>query len=1328
MKTRWGVTLFLFSMLLGSEILSSSGEAHGAQQYKGLCARVKMEIIQEMTLERVGFLATLEITNNEGDASITDFSASITFENPELSEEGNPNDASGLFFVQPPELAGIDDVNGGGVIPPTKTAVVRWFIIPKIDAGGTEATGVRYSIGAQLAGSIYAKEIAPEVLQVIPDVVTVRPEPQLEITYFQPRDVDGDDPFTLDVVESPIPFIVGCLVKNGGYGTAHNVKIESQQPRIVENKEALILIAQLLGSRVDDDPTDETSLTVNLGNIEPGSCRKCAWDMITSLSGEFIEFNASFTHASELGGEETSIIKDLNAYFIAREVKNDQPGRDEILDFLADTDNDEEMLPDTLFESDCTTLPVNTLTDVSATGSGLSATVTASADMEGWVYMRMNDPAQAKLPIESVVRSDGKLLSPHNCWTNIRYEKNTNRKLTYLNIFDFVDLGSYQYEVTYSPIAQDNDPPETRIRFSGEMHESGGEYYILPETQIYFTVEDASPVGTYYKLDGEVDFHPALPFTISAGGEHTVEYYSRDSSGNEEAHKFAALAVSAGYPDIQSFTLAQEEIFYPGDSISVLPSILELSFEGLFTSSRLDAEIDIFRGVAGWVTLSGVPSSPTSSDEATIMVGGENVDYYRYRLGNGSWSTDIPVNVPIVLSGLSEGTINLYAEGRSRYGGYLPDEHAVHASWVVDTDAPATSVSGAPQTPCRTTGATLQVSGADLYRYTIDGGYYRPEEEASEPIVIAGLEEGDHVVSVIGKFSGGEWQSQDFPTTVSWTVDRLYGYDFSSLPQIFHVELADVGGDLITYEWDGRGEGGTPLPPGLYTVRLTVKDELGRSACGVRLVRIGDLMPDGSPIWDGSAAGQINVYAFGEWAVWQDQRNGNWDIYALNVTEDGGSPSPVVQGPLHQERPKTDGKFVVWEDRQPDGSWDIWGKEIEGVEPAFAITQTQDYDEQKPAVYWPWVVYQSRPRYDPDAPWQLMVHNLDTGVTEALDPSTEDQLDPAIYRGKIVWQDFRDPGYGEIYLKDLRSGSVRKVTDDPYSQYHPAIYENWIVWSDKRNTQSDLYGYNLFMETEVQLTDTAENETRPFVNGSWVVYEEDSQGVSAVNLRILHFSNRACLNLTNDQTLKEKPALASGKVVWQAAHNGSSKIMMGSLPNLQAVFKNMNAVALTEGMASRQSDAFTLLRLWNTQAGVQGIMRYSSLVPVPVVESADWENGQPSGVNFALEPGDFVWVRFADAKILHLGQGGGCTAIDLYSGTNVFSYWCFPDHYSAFSLIRELGEDNIQSVRMLDAGTGTWTVAAVENNSIIGEDFIIPRVAVLMLEMKIPVDAWTPGG
>ncbi len=108
--------------------------AGAQQQFDGLCAVVKMEILQELTLERIGFLATLEVTNNVGDEPITDFSAALTFRDPDAPD--GEQDASALFFVKPPELSGISGIDGTGVIPPTQKAVVEWFIIPKTAAGG----------------------------------------------------------------------------------------------------------------------------------------------------------------------------------------------------------------------------------------------------------------------------------------------------------------------------------------------------------------------------------------------------------------------------------------------------------------------------------------------------------------------------------------------------------------------------------------------------------------------------------------------------------------------------------------------------------------------------------------------------------------------------------------------------------------------------------------------------------------------------------------------------------------------------------------------------------------------------------------------------------------------------------------------------------------------------------------------------------------------------------------------------------------------------------------------------------------------------------------
>ena len=141
---------FRLLCLLSPLLLPSHGL--GQQQFQGVCANVKIVIQQQLTLERIGFDARLEVSNNGGTDPLTDFSAALTFENPLLSTNGTVNDASSLFFVQAPTFENVNSVNGDGVIQPTMTAVIHWFIIPKISAGGRTPDGIAYQVSCRLAG------------------------------------------------------------------------------------------------------------------------------------------------------------------------------------------------------------------------------------------------------------------------------------------------------------------------------------------------------------------------------------------------------------------------------------------------------------------------------------------------------------------------------------------------------------------------------------------------------------------------------------------------------------------------------------------------------------------------------------------------------------------------------------------------------------------------------------------------------------------------------------------------------------------------------------------------------------------------------------------------------------------------------------------------------------------------------------------------------------------------------------------------------------------------------------------------------------------------
>jgi hypothetical protein len=215
------------------------------------------------------------------------------------------------------------------------------------------------------------------------------------------------------------------------------------------------------------------------------------------------------------------------------------------------------------------------------------------------------------------------------------------------------------------------------------------------------------------------------------------------------------------------------------------------------------------------------------------------------------------------------------------------------------------------------------------------------------------------------------------------------------------------------------------------------------------------------------------------------------------------------------------------------------------------------------------------------------------------------------------------------------------------------------------------------------------------------------------------------LPLTRSLTAKARPALAGAKLIWQQTQNNQASILMADLPSLQAVFENQNAIAVTPAMVTYQQNAFNLLNAWHSQAGVIEIIRYSALVPSVVSETARWTNGALTGVNFSLTAGSFLWIRFGDQRVLDLGVNTA-GPLNLVAGINVFSHTGFPSQYSAYQLLRQLGLSNARGVRMLDAESGNWKVALINNGQVAGLDFNIPKVAVLMLDMAAPVNNFRP--
>lgn len=543
----WPLCVILQIVLIGS---ITSRDIHAEDV---ICAKVKIEINQELTLERQAFDAQMKINNTTADGVIQNVSVDVkvTDENGvPVAVTDNPNDTSAKFFIRVSSKQNITDITGAGTVNPQTSAIIDWLLIPAPGSAGDNPFGKKYLVGATLKYTFAGEDT---VLDVSPDVITVKPLPLLTLDYFLTQNVWADDPLTPEI-EQTEPFTLGVRVKNDGQATASNLKIDSAQPKIIENNQGLLINFLITGSFVSDAPVQNT-LLIDFGDIPAGKSRMGRWVMETTLAGKFTEFTAKFSHADELGGTLTSILKVTNAHFLIHDVRADLPGRDTVRDFLAQ-DGDvirvyESDGPDTLVTDRSAEASLTAETNVSGSASyRLSAPATA-----GFMYAKLPDPYAGQKVLGPILRSDAKLMAPENVWLSKTRNEQTKQWQYWVNFFDANTSGLYVAEFQEPPLSMqapviqfipDRVVQETQqVSFLVEASSRQGKAVTISAaplpTGASFTMQppDPSAPGLYRAI---FDWTPAK----GQAGDYTIVYTASDGTLNSS--RSAKIKVEAITP------------------------------------------------------------------------------------------------------------------------------------------------------------------------------------------------------------------------------------------------------------------------------------------------------------------------------------------------------------------------------------------------------------------------------------------------------------------------------------------------------------------------------------------------------------------------------------------------------------------------------------------------------------------------------------------------------------------------------------------------------------------------------------------------------------
>ncbi len=300
---------------------------------------------------------------------------------------------------------------------------------------------------------------------------------------------------------------------------------------------------------------------------------------------------------------------------------------------------------------------------------------------------------------------------------------------------------------------------------------------------------------------------------------------------------------------------------------------------------------------------------------------------------------------------------------------------------------------------------------------------------------------------------------------------------------------------------------------------------------------------------------EASAYAMaGDYIVWTDKRNGNFDIYAYQISSATELSISLAAG--DQLAPQISGDYVVWQDHRNDDA-DIYAYQLStGTE--FVVT-TAERQQRYPQIDGDYIVWQDERNNEPD----IYAYQISSGKEIEVSNQLGDgeQLSPLINGDTIVWRSFQG-GFNDIYGYHIASEEPFVISDASGSQYMPVLSEKYVVWVDNSSGSDDLYGFNLNTETSFVISAGAGQQWRPQISGDVVVWQDNRNGVDydiyAYNL----LTNSEIPISVRDQA-QTFPVIDGDYIAWQDFRDGNDDIYVYRLSTGEEIAISPHATAQT---------------------------------------------------------------------------------------------------------------------------------------------------------------------
>ena len=425
-----------------------------------VCATITLQFKQTMTMTRQAFRGTLTVFNGNETTAMENMKLTLNVSNRSTGLTATSHE----FQINAESLKGFSgtlDLGSGWTLDANSEGTATILFIPTKYAAPDEP--VEWSFGGTLSyiDPFTGLEVTRELYPV---TLTVKPSPELDLTYFMQRDVYGDDPLTLDVVEPMKPAEFALLINNKGNGDATNVRMVTQQPEIIENEKGLYIDFELVSSQVNGSDAALSfgqSIANEFGDIPAHSQMYAQWWLTSTLLGHFTDYKVEATHVTSYGNEDLSLLDEVTIHelihgfdYAAGSVSSGSAaGRAFLVNDIVDAND----LPDKLYFTNGDTASVAQTVKASIVRkSSTECELTITPSAAGWNYGSVLDPTHGYAELKSIVRkSDGKELGNTRFWQTDRTLRDGKDWLYEYRLHfvdDFATAAPQTYVLTFDPV------------------------------------------------------------------------------------------------------------------------------------------------------------------------------------------------------------------------------------------------------------------------------------------------------------------------------------------------------------------------------------------------------------------------------------------------------------------------------------------------------------------------------------------------------------------------------------------------------------------------------------------------------------------------------------------------------------------------------------------------------------------------------------------------------------------------------------------------------------------------------------------------------------